>query len=108
MLFGRKEVLVNINAQVIWQVARNPVTGRYTGICQTLNLNAIGDSMEEFLTCAQDAMQLLFVDLYEDDELAQFLRDRGWQIQNDLPTGGRRPVFDLPIGVEHVGQELLV
>jgi hypothetical protein len=103
-MFGRKgEVVVQIAAQLAWQVIHDPQSGQYIGVCPALNLNAAGDSWVEFQECANEAMQLLFADLFEDDELEAFLRRNGWQMLGDVPPG-RRPVFDIPANITQVSE----
>jgi hypothetical protein len=97
----RRQILVQIDAQLAWQVAHNPIEGRYIGVCKPLNLNAVGDTWVEFTECANEAMQLLFEDLFEQGELEAFLRNHGWSPRTPLPAVGHaRPRFDVPFSLE--------
>lgn len=99
-LFSRHPVLVQIRANVAWQVAQDPQDGHWLGVCWALNLNAMGDTWTDFQACADEAMQLLMRDLFECGELEGFLRERGFQLVTELPPR-RTPVrFDVPFTIE--------
>src|SRR5262245_3688363 len=89
-----------VATNVKWRVARDPESGEYVGICDALNLNAAGDSWEEFQACANEAIELLFKNLYEENEVESFLRSQGWTLMGELPKSGKAPRFDLPFGIE--------
>lgn len=99
-LFGKKPVLVQIEGQVQWLVARDPRDGHWFGVCPMLNLNAAGDTWTEFQECAEDAMELLFESLFENGELDEFLRSHGWRY-TPRPRPGTRVRFEIPFGIEH-------
>src|SRR5207245_5687001 len=67
-MFGPKKVLVQIDANLLWEVARDESTGRFIGVCRPLNLNAVGDTWPEFLEAAAETLQLLLEDLFEEGE----------------------------------------
>lgn len=100
-MFKKKVAVVTIQANVGWKVSRDPRTGTYMGVCEALNLNAIGDTWEEFQECANEAIDLLFTDLFEDSEFDAFLRDRGWRTLGDLPSKGEKPRFEVPSSLEY-------
>lgn len=94
----RKTVqVVQIVTNLVWAANRDPATGRWIGVCVPLNLNAVGDTWAELQEAANEAMGLLFTDLFEEGELATFLRQNGWQSQGPMPTSGRAPRFDVPV-----------
>lgn len=86
---------VQIQGQIFWIAHRDPATGRWLGVCPPLNLNAVGDTFAELQVCANDAMALLFLDLFESGELQTFLMKNGWQAIG-LPGTGAAPRFDIP------------
>ncbi|MBI2071605.1 MAG: hypothetical protein HYW06_03465 [Gemmatimonadetes bacterium] len=98
MLFGKKKaVIVKVEAtNILWQGHQDPQTGTWVGVCKALNLNAAGDTFQELQACANDAMALLFTDLLNEGELADFLRVNGWSLGTQLPAPGIRPLFDIP------------
>jgi len=99
-MFG-KPALVKIEANLTWKVARDPQSGAFIGVCEPLNLNAIGDTFEEFQEAANEAMALLLEDLFAENELNEFLRNQGWQLLNELPPPGSRvPRFDVPFDID--------
>lgn len=99
-MFKRKPVIVQIQAQILWEVHHDPESNKWIGVCRMLNLNAVGDTWGEFVECANEAMQLLFEDLFEDGELEEFLRLNGWHPQTPLPARGTRTRFDIPFDWE--------
>jgi len=97
----KKAALVRIEADLMWEVARNPTTGRFIGVCRALNLNAVGDTWGEFQECANEAIQLLFADLFTEGELEEFLRRNGWRALGPLPAQRSvTPRFDVPFSLE--------
>ena len=108
-LFRKKSVIIQLQATVQWEVANDPENGQWIGICRMLNLNAVGDTWGEFVECANEAMQLLFVDLFEEGELAAFLHRNGWRLSTPLPTHGTpTPRFDIPFDWEKTRYEELL
>ena len=96
-MFRKKEV-VQIEANLKWVVARDPQSGEYIGVCDMLNLNAIGDTWEEFTECANEAIAVLFADLVQENEFDAFLSERGWKMHGSLPRQGS-PQFDVPFDI---------
>lgn len=101
MRLFKKPVLVQVEADLVWQVVRNQTTGRFIGVCRPLNINAVGDTWGEFQEAANEAIQVLFADLFKEGELEEFLRRHGWRALTPLPArGSASPRFDVPFGLE--------
>lgn len=99
MFMGPKQVAtVQIEANLNWEMTQDAETRTWVGRCSALNLNASGDTYFELLEAAAEAMQLLFQDLFEDDELDRFLRRNGWvpSMSVSREPGKRTPRFDVP------------
>lgn len=97
--------LIIIDATVDWHIVHDAARGKWYGVCPALNLNASGDTQFEMLECAGEAVQLLFVDLVEDEELDAFLAERGWDISpiaRELPPSAQ-PKFDVPFELVRKG-----
>ncbi len=106
-MFGRKVIQIEAAVKVQWRVAQDPESGEYIGICDALNLNAAGDNWAEFLASASEAIEVLFDDLFHDDEVEGFLREHGWRMRGKLPRSGK-PRFEVPFDIEqHPFQELM-
>ena len=94
-------VIVQIQAKIVWQLAQDPESKVWIGVCPDLNLNAEGDTFPDVLACAGDAMKLLFQDLFEENELDTYLQRRGWRRQGD-PVPGAKVRFDTPFDFTRV------
>lgn len=86
---------IQIQGQITWQAHQDPATGRWLGVCAPLNLNAVGDTYAELQAFANEAMALLFLDLFESRDLDAFLRRNGWKMIGE-PQPGVAPRFDVP------------
>ena len=95
-MFRKQRVIVQIEANLVWKVLRDPATDTWIGVCDALNMNAVGDTWAEFQECANEAMSLLFTDLFEDGELESYLRANGWHLGSPAPAPGSKPRFDIP------------
>jgi hypothetical protein len=93
-----KKTIVSIESKVQWQVARSATSGRWIGVCQPMNLAMEANSLDELSEVIKESIHLLLIDLLQDNELDQFLRDRGWTALN-MPrcdvTGDVE--FDVPL-----------
>lgn len=90
-------VTVRLQSQLQWHATKSPSSGRWIGVCHAMNLSVEADSLDELHNLIHETLQLVFLDLLEDNELDQFLRERGWRAAN-LPTQhvGRDVEFDVP------------
>lgn len=87
---------VTIEAKLAWRAAQSPVSNRWVGVCEELNLAMEADSLDELHSLIPETMHLLMLDLLEDDELDSYLRDKGW-LASDLPEQhGADVEFDVP------------
>ena len=93
--------IVRIAAQVGWEVARDPATSTYVGICESLNLNAAGNTMQDFIECANEAKAVLFDILISSGEFEAFLQERGWSYTGQI---GKTRRVDIPFSIEQTGR----
>lgn len=91
--------ILRIDAQVVWEVAYDPESEMWIGVCPALNLNALGETQAEMQKCANEAVQALFADLYVAGELEEFLRKNNWGWQGNGILGAEPPRFDIPFEV---------
>jgi predicted RNase H-like HicB family nuclease len=96
----KKQVLVRIDAQIVWEAIQDPRDGHWFGVCRPLNLNAVGNTWAEFQECANEAITLLLQDLLQTGELEAFLRRNHWHAAVPLPAPGTRARFDVPFTIE--------
>lgn len=88
--------VVTIKADVTWEVARDPDSGNWVGVCEPLNATAIGHTWGEFQDAVKETVGLMLTDLHEDNQLEAFLRIHGWEAVPHLPPAKDRPRFELP------------
>lgn len=89
-------VRVDVDGTVSWRYAFDPASETWVGICDALNLNAVGDTYAELVEGMNDAVRGLLQDLLEDGDLADFMRARGWRMVGPSPAAQQRVRFDLP------------
>lgn len=71
-------VVIHINANLAWRAERGARSSRWIGFCDALGISAEADSLDELHDAIPEAIDLLMTDLVEDNELDEFLEDRGW------------------------------
>lgn len=99
MFFGKKaRVLVRIETQVQFKVARDPETGGWIAACDALSITTSGETWDDLWEDAAEAIQAMLTDLFEDQELEQFLRENGWQLREGAfpHQTDTVPRFELP------------
>ena len=102
-----RQVVVRVEGNIQWEVARDPDTNVYIGVCRALNLNAIGDTWIEFQECANEALGALLLDLLRSGEFDAFMHANGWR-STALPGPGVTPRFDVPFDVQRTQMRELV
>lgn len=101
-LLRQAQVVFRIDANLQWEVLRDPETGRWIGICRPLNLNAAGDTWTDFLECVSEAIELLLEELFKKGELPAFLQRQGWRPVGPIPQPGKRIRWDVPFRTHQV------
>ncbi len=92
-----RQVVMQIEAKnLIWEGYHDPKSNMWVGVCNALNLNALGETWDELQQCANDAMATLFLDLFKTGELADFLRANNWRQVGATPAPGQVVRFDVP------------
>lgn len=87
---------VTIEANVVWRSFKSASSSRHIAVCDELNLCLEGESEEELRSLIPEAMHLLMIDLLQDQEIDQYLKEKGWHAQN-LPERANGDVqFNVP------------
>lgn len=73
-----RTVTVQVQDQLVWEVYQGS-SGHWIGVCDPLNLALEASSLDELESVIHEGTNLLFTDLVRDNELEQFLGERGWQ-----------------------------
>ena len=97
-------MLVRIDTQLAWQIARDPSSDRWVGVCPALAITAEAETWAELTSILAENVSELLLDLYRDGELAKFLQDRGWHPLIALPAKMPREglKFDIPMDITRV------
>ncbi len=90
MAWFTRQITVQIEGQVTWQVVRDTRDGHWFGVCQPLNINAAGSTWGEFEEAMKESIALLFESLIEHGELEAFLRRNNWRAGAPTPPPGAR------------------
>ena len=84
------EIVIEVKSTLEWTATQSASSGGWIAECEALGLSMEGDSLDELHSLIPEACFALLVDLLEDNELEQFLTERGWHAMN-MPAG---PVSD--------------
>lgn len=88
--------IIKIQANVGWKVFRSPTSKRWLAVCDDLNICLEGDSETELRSLIPEALHLMMFDLLSDQELDQFLREKGWSASM-IPVRPEAEIkFDVP------------
>lgn len=84
--------VVHIDAEIPWRVRSDG--GHWVGICDPLDLTVESETWFELMEDVALTLDAMFQDLLSNNELDQFLRDRGWTAHG--PTDAEAVRFDVP------------
>lgn len=70
--------VITVNATLSWRAQRGAESG-WVAFCDPLGLATEAETLDELHSLIPEAIHLLMVDLFEDNELDAFLKARGWQ-----------------------------
>ena len=74
-----KMTMVTIQTNLEWRAKRSRSSNRWIGECQALNLSMEAETLDELHSLIPETIHLLMADLLGDNELDQYLREKGWQ-----------------------------
>jgi predicted RNase H-like HicB family nuclease len=70
--------VITVNANLEWRAQRGDDAG-WVAFCDALGLATEAETLDELHSLIPEAIHLLLIDLFEDNELDAFLKTRGWQ-----------------------------
>ena len=89
-------IVVKINAAVDWTGSRGK-GGNWVAVCDPLGLTVQSETWATLMEDIAQTMNAMFNDLLESQELAQFLRARGWKPVGRIPSKPAEAIwFDVP------------
>lgn len=96
---------IQIDANIKWVVQQQP-SGRFVAWCDELGLTVEGDNQADLASVIGEAMHVLFTDLFQEGDLAEFLRDHGWKTNSPLPERATEDgvAFEVPFATEPAQQ----
>ena len=87
---------ISLQAQVEWKYFKDSSSGYWIAVSDALKQTVSGETWAELNDSIAETLDLLFRELLEKDELASFLRDHGWRLNQPLPEHRRNVRFDVP------------
>ena len=90
------KVTIHVESNLQWKAIHSE-SGVWVAACEPLGVTMEADTLDELYEVIGESCSVLFLDLYEDDQLDSFLRSRGWSA-SDLPesTSGKPVEFEVP------------
>ena len=95
---------VSIEASVPWKYCQDPKSGLWVAVCEPFKLTLQAASYPELLESMAEAINEMFTDLAQSDEIEDFLKEHGWRLTGNLPAKRNRGdlSFDMPIQTNRV------
>lgn len=87
--------LIRVDANVPWKVLQAK-GGNWVGVCESLKLTVQAETWAELMEDIGRTLDALLQDLFESNELDQFLKDRGWRLFRPIPSRPDGVRFDVP------------
>jgi hypothetical protein len=88
---------IHLKASVQWLARQSPTSERWIAVSDAMNLTTEADSLDELHSVINETMQLVLNDLLVENELQQYLRERGWEATDiDSATEGTDVRFFVP------------
>ena len=89
-------ITIQVESRLQWMAVHTP-SGVWVAECKPLGITMEGNSLDELHSVIGEACAELLADLFEDNELEEFLRARGWSATN-LPdvSAGEDVEFEVP------------
>jgi hypothetical protein len=91
--------VITLQSQLLWRAAQTP-SGNWMGICDAMNIAVEADNLDQLHSIIPETINLLFLDLLQDGEVNQYLRERGWN--EEIPASAMQSLsqgnveFDVP------------
>jgi hypothetical protein len=82
---GMQTMTIQIDANIAWGMKRLP-SGGYIAVCDGLGLTVEAKDEPELRSMIEETLSILFLDIFSDGEMDQFLRSHGWMAKSPIPT----------------------
>ncbi len=89
-------VNIQVKATLQWLAEKSDRSKRWIATCPPLGLAAEGDSLDDLYGRIDEVLHALLIDLVEDNEFDQFLREKGWRSTPVKPQDGGDMSFQVP------------
>jgi len=96
-----QQLLIRIEANVPWKcfLAKG---GNWVGVCDPLSLTVQSDTYASLMEEIGEALNAIFKDLLESQELPRFLQRHGWSPITPIPQDPSEVRFDIPFSAQRV------
>ena len=94
-LTGRQMTVVKVEANAEWKCVRAK-GGNWVAVCDPLGLTIQSETWATLMEDIAQALNAMFIDLLESNELERFLRDHGWRSIGLMPEKAADVWFDVP------------
>jgi len=89
--------VVKVQANLVWRAERGSHSDRWIAFCDPLGISTEADTLDELHSVIPEAIHILMLDLFEDNEFDAFLRERGWTATRaEQPTQDGEATFHVP------------
>ena len=92
---GLVMTVVQINGKLPWKCFRLN-TGSWIAVCDVLKVTVEAETWALLMKDIDESINTIFNDLFESDQLDQFLRQHGWTWVDVLPSTPEYIHFDIP------------
>ena len=93
MLTKAHPTTIKVRGTATWTIWQPDDLDCWIGDCDDLNITLQTDTHDGLMDEIRAVQDMTFQDLYADGRLDQFLRDRGWTLDNEASEAS---TFDLP------------
>jgi hypothetical protein len=79
---------IRVDGEFRWLIYRRAPGSRWIGVCDPLSLAVEADTLDELYSVMAEGTDLLMRDLLADNEIEQYIKERGWKISglSDAPN----------------------
>ncbi len=93
------KTIVHVKAKLIWRWSRTK-HGNYIAVCDPIAQTVEAGKFSELLETIHEALESTFRELFSSGDLENFLKERGWAIDQPVPRTRRNVCFEIPFDLK--------